>query len=124
MYKLDATFDHISLLDSIVVSVSYFVSEIRILFSNNSKYKEIVIFGSLCIEIKGEKRHFNEIYPINEDYGLLNIIDRKVTEVKINDSRTELSIFFGEHIVISIENDDFFETLHIRDGDGKTLIMM
>jgi hypothetical protein len=119
MYKIPLNFDVKSLEGKEVQQIGYASNVITIYFTDGGF---IQIMGPFSLIHNNNVVKCNEIYPLNNDYGFLKLLDKKILESKSNEERDELSVKFENDYTLILESNDFYESFFIKFGREEILI--
>jgi hypothetical protein len=92
MYKIPENFDVSEIINQVIFQIAFglnfvslFFDKGFIQFSGSFSFKSVVGFIS-----------YLEVYPIKDDLGLLRLLQKKITNIHINNDRNELRIEFED----------------------------
>lgn len=118
MYRLSEELDVTKLNDKIISQISFGLNCIVLISDNCS----IQFSGPFLFKFDGKIFEREEVYPISSDFGLLNLLEKKIDKIYCNDERTTLTIEFGEDLFLILKSNDMFECFEI-DIDGRREIV-
>lgn len=109
MYKVSESFD-ITILKGIVINqITFGLNFISLLFNRGF----IQINGSFSISYSGKQYSYDEVYPVKNDFGLLQILENKVISILINDNRDEMEIEFENGLKLCLIGNEMYESFII-----------
>ncbi len=114
MYKIPESFD-ISVLKSEIINQIAFGLNFVTLFFNKGF---IQISGSFSFRYLGKQFNYYEVYPVKNDFGLLQILEKKITDVTLANNREELKIEFEGGVILCLMGNEMYESFIINiDGN-------
>jgi len=119
MYKIPIDFKIKKLLNSTLNQVCFSSNCISLFFEENMS---INIWGGIKISIDNQFTFYEEIFPIRNDLGINNFIDSTITNLKINDNREILQIFFGQIGFIELIGNENFESFQVSIGIENIIV--
>jgi hypothetical protein len=118
MYKLPEEINITKFKHQIVVQISFGLNYILLSLTNYS-----IQFSGPFLFRYGEKEYErDEVYPVNSDLGLLNLLEKKIEAIYCNSERTSLTIEFGKNSLLSLKSNEMYESFEINI-DGKRIIV-
>lgn len=118
MYKIPEYLDISAIEGEAVNQIAFGLNVITIFFSKGF----IQIFGFFLFTHKNRKRYYEEIYPIKSDFGLLHILERKITNISVNGSRDVLTITFEGGSILELISAELYESFTITIDDKSVVI--
>ncbi len=106
MYKIPENFNLECLKDSLITQITFGLNVIVLSYNNGF----IQITGRFSIFSSGKLKNHDEVFPVRSDFGLLEILEKKILDVSINNSREELSIEFENGVILYLIGQEFFES--------------
>jgi hypothetical protein len=119
MYKIPEEFDIKQFEGAAVQQVAFSINTISIQFE---RLGYLSMEGSFSFSIKGKVYHYENIYPVANDFRLLELLEKKVIEVKIDESRENLTFLFEAEIMLTAEGSKNFESYHLKIGEIKITV--
>ena len=119
MYTLSKEYDLTRLQGAIVQQVCFAKNNISILLGNVGF---ITIEGRFTLfDDKGNEFRF-EVYPVDKDFGLLNLLEQKIDKVVTNEERSDLIFTFDNEQVLVLIGDENYESYSIKVGNDEVRI--
>ncbi len=115
MYQLDVNFDLNSFVGKKVLQICYSASEISISW-NNEEWLQFM--GPFSINGK----YIDVIYPVKSDFGLLDLIEKKVTDAKTNQARDSLILVFDNKYELVLIGNPFYESFILKSEQGTIIV--
>lgn len=119
MYLIPEDFDSMLLENSFITQISFSVNTISLFFE---EIGYITIEGNFSFERKGQKMEYKDIFPIRSDFGLLNLLEKKLINLDIIDERSGLKLEFEDNMVVYLVGIDNYETFKINIK-GKEIVI-
>ena len=114
MYSIPNDFDIKQIIGQAIVQVCYSINTISIHFERTGF---ITIEGSFTYFNGNKNIVIDELFPLRNDHGLLNLLETKVVDVSIDTNRTMLTICFAEnHSLMLIGIPEFESYIICFDG--------
>ena len=120
MYSIKENYDLLRLKNKIINQIIYGLNVISLIFDGG--YIQICGAG-FSFEKEGKRLYFHELYPVRTDFGLLTLLEEKISNVEINDpDRDKLTIEFANGSKLYLEGNSNYEAFIIEiDGDETTV---
>lgn len=119
MYTLSKEYDLTRLQGAIVQQVCFTKNNISLLLANIGF---ITIEGRFTLfDGKGNKSEF-DVYPVDKDFGLLNLIEQKIEKAVTNEVRSDLILTFDNEHVLVLIGDENYESYSIKVGNDEVRI--
>ena len=119
MYTFSQEYDFTRLLQAIVQQVCFSKNNICLLLANIGF---ITIEGRFTLFDDNGNRFDFDLYPVDKDFGLLNLIEHKIVKAVTNYERSNLILNFdGGHILV-LHGDENYESFSIRIGNDVVRI--
>ena len=118
MYRIPDDFNLINIKNEVIIQIAFGLNFITLFFSKGF----IQFSGSFSFYDKGQKYDYEEVYPVQDDYNLLKLLEKKITQVITNEDRNVLILEFEDKIILKLIGSESYEsyTLNI---DGKEIII-
>ena len=116
MYNIPINFNLEKLLGSLITQISYSINTISIFFD---KVGFITISGSFRIN---HKKFYDEIFPIKNDMGLLNMLGKKIINININNDRDILCIVLDNQLKLELIGNKVYESYTINIGGTELIV--
>jgi hypothetical protein len=118
MYTIPYDFDTKELQNEIVYQISFGLNYISLFIAKGF----IQFSGSFSFGIKSQIFEYDEIYPVQNDYGLLVLLEKKIKNVSINIDRTDLTLEFEEGYILNLIGSEEYESYIIQINDKELII--
>src|SRR5690606_37321205 len=118
MYKIPEEIDITKLKNQILSQITFGLNYILLTFNNSSIQFSGQFFFRFC-EQDYEKE---EVYPVHSDYGLLNLLEKKIEAIYCNEERSSLTIEFGENSFLVLKSSEMYESFELNI-EGKRVIV-
>jgi hypothetical protein len=118
MYKIPEDFDTAILKGTLFNQITFGLNSIILSFNEGF----IQFSGGFSFTCAGKSQSYDEVYPVKTDSGLLSILDKKITEVSINNDRNELTIRFENECELCLYGSDLYESFEINIGERRIII--
>jgi hypothetical protein len=118
MYRIPENISENFLEGAIVEMICFNISQIYIYFDNKV---QIIIEGRYSLNVAGYENTF-DVYPVTSDNRLLQLINKRVMIVEIDNERKNLLIKFEEENTLAIVNNDSYESCIIKIGDRVIIL--
>ena len=109
MYQIPINFDASTLENQIVFQIAFGLNFITLFFDKGF----IQFSGSFSLRHSGQSFDYNEVYPLDNDLGLLKLLEKKITGVEINENRDILNVQFENESELRIIGNKFYESFLI-----------
>lgn len=114
MYKIPETFDSSALVNETIFQVAFGLNYVAIYFNKGL----IQISGGFSIRYLEKQFTYDEVYPVENDFGLLRILEKKIVRLDISDDREELKIEFEGNTILHLTANEMYESyLIVIDGN-------
>ena len=110
MYTIPRNFDISILKDKVLNQIAFGVNFITLFFNEGF----IQITGSFSFNYNGRQDNYDEVYPVKNDFGLLQILEKKIINVKLNDKRDKLEINFEDGAILCLVGNEMYESFTIN----------
>lgn len=118
MYKIPEEVQIEQFKDQVISEISFGLSYVKLFLD----HCYIQFSGQFSIDNNGMQIDLNEVYPVNSDFGLLNVLEKKIIESKCNVERTILTLEIENNFTLTLFSDDNYESFEIII-DGKRIIV-
>lgn len=119
MHKIPEDLDLNIIKGKTVNQVVFGLNAISILFSPKLF---IQWSGGFSISILGKKNEFESVFPVQNDFGLLKLLEKEVVSVSISQNRDMLSITFNDNINLELISDIYYESFTVYINDKEIII--
>jgi hypothetical protein len=117
MYKIPENFNISQLKGEVIFQIAFGLNFVSLFFDKGY----INIEGSFFISINNQKNQFN-VYPIQNDFGLLQLLEKKIIEAETNIERDRLVLLFENEYSIELVGDIGYESYTIRIGEDEIIV--
>ena len=118
MYKIAEELDISRLKHQNITQISFGLSYILLTLNNSS----IQFSGPFIFKFDGKVYETEEVYPVVSDFGLLNLLEKKIEEIICDDERVSLTLEFSEGSFLLLKSNEMYECFEINI-DGKRYIV-
>jgi hypothetical protein len=118
MYKIPKEIDVSTLKNEVVSQISFTLDHIFLSLNNSA----IQFSGPFIFKFNGIEWKQEDVFPVNSDFGLLNLLGKKVQEIFCNNERTDLNIEFEDNLFLKLESNNSYECFELNI-DGKRIIV-
>lgn len=119
MYKIPEDITNDFLRGKIVKMICFNLNQIYIHFDS---LIQITIEGQYSLVNEKREECFFDVYPITSGTEILLLLEKEVVNIKINKSRTDLSIQFENDTVLNIIGNDSYESYVIKISDRVIIV--
>lgn len=119
MYKIPLTFDISNLIGKQIQQVCFSINTVTLSFGVD---EFINIETEFSIDKHGNSSSSGELYPVSTDYGLLELMEKSILRVEINESRDGLALTFDDNIILRLNSKANYESFSIKIGKEKILV--
>ena len=118
MYKLPEDFDILLLKNSTISYISYGINFISLFFDDGF----IQIHNSFVFKVNDKAFKYENIYPVNSDFGLLILLEKQIIDIETNKEKELLHLFFDGNIELLLYSHEMYESFEINFR-GKQIII-
>lgn len=119
MYKIPENFNINSLSNIVISQIAFGLNSIT-LYHNKGF---IQFSGGFSIRFGDQIIHHNEVYPVQDDFGLLKLLlEKAVTDVQTNEERNSLILEFENKITLVLIGNDQYESFTLNHN-GREIIV-
>lgn len=117
MLPIPHDIDLSSLRERKVTSVKYSTTAVTLIFEH---FAYITINGYFALRCGKQRHEYYQLSPEPQDYGLLKLLDKEVTEVYLNAGRDGMAIEFsgGYRLELMGHKIEDMYTIHIKDREA------
>lgn len=119
MYFIPKNYNLNTLAESVVIQICFTANTITLFFE---KVGRIDISGSFAFLHKGERFYYEEIFPIQSDYGFLKLLEKKVTRVSVNEKRDVLTLEFEDNTTLELVGNETYETYTLNINGEEVIV--
>ena len=77
--------------------------------------------GAFSILYDNKTYSYQEIYPIDQDYNLLLLLDKKIMNIDISDTRDSLMILFENGMSLTLYSDANYESFEVNFNSKRNI---
>lgn len=118
MYKIPEEVDITKFKNQTLSQLTFGLNYILLTFNNFS----IQFSGQFYFRFDGKDYEKEEVYPVYSDYGLLNLLEKKIEAIYCNEERSSLTIEFGENSFLTLKSSEMYESFELNI-EGKRVIV-
>ncbi|OIP01217.1 MAG: hypothetical protein AUJ98_05200 [Bacteroidetes bacterium CG2_30_33_31] len=118
MNKIPEDFKIASLEGELISQIAYGINYISIFFDKGF----IQIEGRFKLINRNIHAEYDELYPVNHDFGLLLLLEKKISKVIINKDRDRLALLFNMDLSLEIISDKEYESFRISISGNEYII--
>lgn len=118
MYKVPKNVDFSILKDEVINQIAFGLNFITFFFNKGF----IQVTGGFSFSCFGEQKSYDEVFPVENDFGLLQILEKKIINVSLNNGRDKLTIEFDQEMSLCLIGNDMYESFTIKI-DGNEVIV-
>jgi len=110
--------DYSFLINETITQLLFGSNFISLIFENGY----IQINNGFSLKVQNVYSIHDEIFPINNDFGLLILLEKKIIEVKITSENSTLILFFENEIELSLFKDIMYESYEVFFKGDRIII--
>ncbi len=118
MYKIPVDLEIIKFKNERINQITFGLNVIILFIGKNF----IQFSGSFLLQVKGETFYHKEVCPVKNDFGLLQLLELKITNIYTNDERDILLLDIEGDIVLKLLSNEMYESFEINI-DGRRIIV-
>lgn len=118
MYKIPLEFNISSLDGERITQIAFGLNYITFVFNKGF----IQFSGSFSINFGNQELEYNDVYPIKNDFGLLQLLEKSIIKVLVNDLRNILTLQFEGGAILNLIGDDYYESYRIKIMEQEIII--
>jgi len=119
MYKIPVDFNLDVLKGATINQISFGINLIVIFIE---KVGFISIDGSFSFMFENNKTYYEEICPNKSDFGLLNLLEKKIVEIIVSEDRENLTLNFEDNVTLTLIGNKMYETYRLN-FNGREIII-
>ena len=82
----------------------------------------IQLSGKFIITVEEHIHEYDEVYPVKNDLGFLNLLTKLIIKVELNNDRTDLTIIFEDNTSLKLIGNEHYESYMIKVNDEKIIV--
>ncbi|MEO8820891.1 MAG: hypothetical protein ABI374_08630 [Ginsengibacter sp.] len=110
MYKIPENSDLSTIKNQVISQIAFTLNFITIFFDKGF----IQFSGGFSFNFSDQSNIYDEVYPVKNDLGLLRILEKKITNIDINNNRDKLTIHFEDKSELCLIGNKFYESFIIN----------
>ncbi len=118
MYKIPESFDILVLKSEVINQIAFGLNCITLFFDKGF----IQFFGSFSFGYLGKQFNYDEVYPVKNDFGLLQILEKEIKNVTLANNREELKIEFEGGVTLCLMGNEMYESFIININGNKVRV--
>lgn len=118
MYKIPEDFYINSITNQAITQIAFGLNFVTLFFSIGL----IQFSGSFSFLCNGRKQQYQEVYPVQDDFGLLNLLEKRIVQVSVNKERNVLTLEFESGAILELISGKNYESFKLII-DGKEIIV-
>jgi hypothetical protein len=118
MYKIPESLDINKFKGKTLSQIAFGLNYILLMFDNCS----IQFSGQFLFKFEGQEFEREEVYPVNSDFKLLNLLEEKIESIYCNQERTTLIIYFTKDSFLSLKSNEMYESFELN-VEGERVIV-
>jgi len=118
MYKIPKNNNYSVLNSKKIIQITFRLNVVVLFFENGF----IQFSGSFSTENNGKCKNYDEVYPVNSDFGLLEILEKEITNIVISKNYDVLELEFENNFKLCIKSNEFFESFVININGSEDII--
>lgn len=119
MYKIPENFNIKSLNNIVISQIAFGLNSVTLLHTKGF----IQFSGGFSIRFDDQSIHHNEVYPVQDDFGLLKLLlEKEITDVQTNEERNSLVLEIEKRITLVLFGNEQFESFTLN-YDGREIIV-
>lgn len=125
MYTIPINFDLNTLRGSIIIQICFTANTITFFFEKAGSFEKIGFInteGSFAFLQKGKRSYYEEICPVQHDYGLLKLLEKKVIRAYTDEKRNDLTLEFEENMSLELIGNEVYESYTININGERIII--
>lgn len=119
MYSIPEEFDIMVWNDATLEKVSFGANTIVFHFD---RAPGVQTDGPLGLSTETRQFYYDEIFPVQDDMGLLRLLGQKVTLVSTDEERKNLSLEFENGYTLELLNNPEYESYFIQTEEGQLVM--
>ncbi len=118
MYKIPENFNVNALQGEVIFQISYGLNFITLFFSKGFLQFE----GKFVTIFKGHSQEYDEVYPVKNDFGLLQLLEQKIVDVNLSNGRNDLILLFENEFSLTLISNEAYESYTIRLNEEEIIV--
>ncbi len=118
MRKVSKSFDVSILRNEIIIQVAFGLNYVLLLYSKGF----IQFSGCFSIEQNSDQDNYDEVYPVKSDLGLLQLLEKKITSISLNEKSKKLNLKFEDGISLCLIGNERYESFIIKNDNFEIRI--
>jgi hypothetical protein len=118
MYKIPENYDFSVLKGEFINQIAFGLNTICIFFNKGF----IQFTGSFSFRHLGKQFNYDEVYPVENDFRLLQILEKEITGITLANNREELKIEFEGETMLILIGDEMYESIIININGNEVIV--
>lgn len=118
MYKFTSDFDYSLFVGQSIDEISFTKGTVLLIFQTI----KLQLSGSFGLKINNQQTDFDEIFPIESDFQLLKILDKKIVSYSVSNDLDKLELIFSDNIILTLNNNPKYECFDIYHNSNRYII--
>ncbi len=118
MYKIPENYNTSALKGQVIFQIAFGLNFISLFFDKGY----IQFEGRFSITIGSQTHEFDEVYPINNDCGLLQLLEKSIIGVDVNKNRNILTLLFEKGLTLKLIGNPMYESFRIKIDEFEILV--
>ena len=119
MYKIPDYFKISCIKNNVISQIAFGINFITLFFNKGF----IQFSGSFSVQFNNQRFDYDEVYPVQNDYGLLKLLlEKEIVNVLTNERRNSLVLEFDGKIILELNGNEEYESFRLN-LDGFEIIV-
>jgi hypothetical protein len=118
MYRIPERIDINKFKGLSLSQLAFGLNYILLVFDNCS----IQFSGQFLFKFDGQEYEREEVYPVNSDFRLLNLLEKKIENIHCNQERTSLTIYFSQDSFLCLKSNEMYESFELNIEGERVII--
>lgn len=110
MYKIPKDYNINAIIGETIVQIAFGLNFITLFF--NRGY--IQLEGAFATTFDNNTHEYDEVYPVKNDFGLLQLLEHKIVQVNINSDRNIMILLFENDSSLKLIGNENYESYVIN----------
>jgi hypothetical protein len=118
MYKIPTDFNLRKIENERISQIAFSLNSVSLFFNDGF----IQFSGSFSLFYQNQESNYYEVYPVRTDYRLLNLLEKKIEKISVDDERTILIIKFEDEIILKLIGMKEYESYKININQKEIIV--
>jgi len=118
MYKIPEDFNINSIKNEAISQIAFGLNIITLFFNNGL----IQFSGSFSFHYDSLIQVYEEVYPVQGDFGLLHLLEKRIVQVRVSNERNVLTLEFETGAILELISGKEYESFKLNI-DGEEIIV-